>query len=100
LVNGTVIGNNWADLTDGSLAAPINVTEAGITPPSDPCCGGHVWTATQSDGSVVAGETCSDWTDAGLVNGHRGNRFATDSTWTDLTDGPCNQPARLYCFQQ
>jgi len=35
LVNGTKIANNWADLIDGTLLAPINRTETGGNPLGD-----------------------------------------------------------------
>jgi cysteine-rich repeat protein len=49
LVNGTVVANNWADLTDGNLITAINLTELGTLPPQPTFCGpGNtpVWTNT------------------------------------------------------
>ena len=46
LVDGTIVANNWTDLTDGDLQAPINRSENGIFGTVR-----GVWTATAADGS-------------------------------------------------
>jgi hypothetical protein len=102
--NGVTVAEDWADLTDGSLAAAILITEygeIGFTPDL-------VWTNTLADGTAggeVPGDDCQGWTSfSGGGNG--GFPGYTDAGWTDLTGkgrGPqsCGAIARvLYCFQQ
>jgi hypothetical protein len=47
LVNGTVVANNWDDLTDGTLAAPINLNEKGELTSLE------VWTNVAVDGTQL-----------------------------------------------
>jgi hypothetical protein len=98
LINGTIIANNWSDLTDGSLRAPINITETGGAV-SD-----YIFTNTG-----IAGQTyysgygsCGNWTSTGdsYIVGWSGS---SASAWTDYWGGGsrwCHFPARLYCFEQ
>lgn len=100
---GTQIAENWADLTDGVLAAPINVDEHGNGVP-DAC----VWTATQPDGTantMRAGNPsdCAGWSvgrggNSGVV-GIAGFTMFTDVLWTSGTRR-CSDACRLYCFEQ
>lgn len=96
LVNGIVIADNWADLTDGSLAAPINVTETGInfsTP---------VWTNTAINGSSAYTDQydCSGWTDSQPFPGSSGYSGFMDSYWTTSGAQGCSRSYALYCFEQ
>ena len=102
-VDGTTIANNWADLTDGNLAAAITVTET-----EDNVSGTVVWSHTLSDGT--AGSTalnvhCENWQSTDVeARGDTGfaSDLFTDDSWTDLqSSGLCTiSPFRLYCFQQ
>jgi len=102
LRNGTTIANGWADLTDGSLTAPINVTENGGLP------GGStgVWTNTSTTGSagLCCGASCSDWTSSifdGFTGGNQGAWDLSFAGWTDTNAGvPCDSLRHLYCFEQ
>lgn len=97
LVDGTRIADGWADLTDGTIQNPIDVTETGAT------VGGSagVWTATTSSGTSAA-DHCADWTtDTTPPVGRIGFTDATDGTWTDSFNSfGCNGGFRLYCFEQ
>ena len=93
LINGTRIANNWTDLTDGSLLAPINITESGGPPVGSP-----VWTGTLSSGNAST-STCTNWTSAS-GNGVRGDSNATNAAWSNLLVTDCSIPRKLYCFQQ
>ena len=59
LVNGTQVADNWADLTDGSLDSPINVTEQGDTVPTG--YPARVWTGTGTNGTASS-SNCGNWT--------------------------------------
>ncbi len=102
-VDGVKIADNWADLIDGTLDAPINVDQNGNTV-------GSVLTAytnTESNGSFLnddrecgagAGE---EWnTDDQFQSGGYGTVGATNSTWSWVTNNACDQFRRLYCFEQ
>jgi hypothetical protein len=100
LVNSTnSIAASFADLTDGTLANPITLTEAGNS-----VSAGWAWTNTAPDGvvdSTFPAFDCGDWaegTDAS--SGSFGVPTATSSGWTDIASTYCDIPAHLYCFQQ
>ena len=105
LVDGTAVASGWSDLTDGSLAAPIDLTEKGTSPPgSAMLCGTStlVHTGTTSDGAGYA-TNCSSWT-SNEGDGSWGNWAATSSTWslhcTSVNDDSCGVHAPIFCFQQ
>src|SRR6476661_2029033 len=101
LVNGTTIATNLTDLTDGTLAAPIDVTESGAF--VEQTAETRVWTATLADGTSF-GQTCSntsspaDWstTSARTV---AGVSTAANASWTFLAVEPCATFLHLYCVQ-
>lgn len=98
LINGTIVANNWADLTDGSLKAPINITENGGAV-SD-----YVFTNTRVGGQIYYSGygNCANWSSTGdtYIVGWSGS---SASAWTDYWGGGsrwCYFPARLYCLEQ
>ena len=99
LPTGTVVAVSWADLVDGSLFNPINVTETGGA--GNP----SVWTSTTPSGQLQhqgGGTPCLDWTSnsAGL-DVAQGRSGFSNSDWT--TGGQvavCSTLAALYCFEQ
>lgn len=108
-VNGTVIANNWVDLTDGTLQNTIGVSELGVP------AGGYVWTYSNPDGTSLSRENsynCHNWTTAGNAFdndlGIVGNTGSTSNGWSKTTlNPPCtgnyqtNSPSiHLYCFEQ
>lgn len=99
LRNGTVVANDWADLTDGPLLAPIEITEE-----QSAVVGGRTWTNTERDGLPLLSNQkhCNNWTSAAdPFIGHFGRAFASNGEWTDSGNHlPCEQTAHLYCFQQ
>ncbi len=105
LVNGTTIANNWTDLTDQSLLAPINVTELGTTLSSanNPA---YVWTNTADSGhpwDTQANLTCSGWTsNLSTQTAPAGSFMETTWRWStgENLKPTCNTTARLYCFEQ
>ncbi len=95
-LDGTVVANNLADLTDGTLAAAIVIDEMGNTVGSD----FQVWSATDPDGIYRGQGTCVNWADStpGLDAGI-GIAGQTDATWTkEGGSNPCDTFNRLYCF--
>jgi hypothetical protein len=96
-IDGTVVANNLADLTDGTLAAPINIDQAGNEVTNEL----EVWSATGADGKYSTQGTCVNWatltpgTFAGI-----GVAGETDATWTNKGGGhDCAIGYnRLYCF--
>jgi hypothetical protein len=97
LVNGTTIANSWTDLTDGALAAPINVTEAGL-----PQGGLPVYTSTKTNGTVKdPTQVCNGWTsNSNTFGAGTGDPDQTHASWTELGGVICTAPLGLYCFQQ
>lgn len=111
LINGTVLANNWNDLTDGTLQNFINITELG-TPFSR-----EVWTGTKPDGnrspvpvgeSLLSGDNCSNWTSNSSSGtfASTGLSYTKNAGWTDIgggqagTERPCDIRLALYCFEQ
>ena len=89
-----IVAVDLADLTDGSLAAPIRVDEDAF--PN----GTSVWTGTQTDGTRT-GSTCSGWTTvADSAQATFGVSDFADEKWTDDDEGPqsCDEERSLYCF--
>lgn len=103
LVNGTQIAANWADLTDGNLAAPISLTEKGEGVSSE---SRFVWTNTRTDGTAGGhfGNgllSCGGWQLTSGSSGNFGDATHTGVGWTFIGNGSCNTGnIRLYCFQQ
>ncbi len=112
LVDGTLIALDFARLNDyyaglaNPLLNPINMDEQGnIVPDDEP-----VWSNTNPDGTAHSNccvtindsRDCFDYTSA-VGNGHHGaTGYVEQGRWSDEFNGyqPCNQPARLYCFEQ
>jgi len=95
LVDGTVIANNWTDLTDGTLAHSINEDEygnawAGVS-------GTFIWSNVAADGTAtVSGSSssgnCKGWTVTSNATGEID--FPSGGSLT------CGGSASLYCFEQ
>lgn len=105
LVTGTTIANNWADLTDGSLAAPIDRDEFGASRVF------QVYTGTDEFGNSL-GYDCSAWTNNISCSPavEWWGRNYTDCRWTRMgiannncvTPGYacCSNLGSLYCIEQ
>ncbi|MCP3890519.1 MAG: hypothetical protein GY702_16845 [Desulfobulbaceae bacterium] len=101
LPDGTVVAKHWDDLTDGTLKANINVTEASSPAGSS----NSVWTYTTTSGSAIGGGTnCSNWTATGNVfstkDGRTGTLTSSSSGWTEAGYSDCRNDSHLYCFEQ
>jgi hypothetical protein len=98
----TVIAAGWAELTSGTLPAPINVTETGGVRNT------FVWTNTLPNGTAggtTANAHCLEWTfftPGGTPNfGHIGQSNMANSLWTAVGRATCNfDTLGLYCFEQ
>ncbi len=98
MTSGVRVADGWADLTDGTINNPIVVDEQGNQPDTVPV----VWTGTDPSGQPASsGATCSGWAAAsGAVSGQVGVFDALGTGWSASSPVACDQPGRLYCFQQ
>lgn len=94
-VDGTVVANNWDDLVDGELLAPINLDATGMTQFGD------VWTGTLATGEPYAVDDCNEFTDDTIDRRAQcGNSNSMVATWTANVVPRCSVALRLYCFEQ
>jgi hypothetical protein len=95
LVDGTPIAENWEDLTDGSLLAPIDIDAAGQSQ------GGDVWTGTLPSAEPFEDDDCAGYAsnDAGMT-GLCGTTRSIGPAWSASQTPSCDTPLRLFCFQQ
>jgi hypothetical protein len=100
LVDGTRIAEDWDDLTDGTLLAPIRLDETGTAHDCPAGCDFDAlpMTNTSADGTLASAENdCSAWTSsAGAVV--LGATNGTDSGWTQLLVSTCAIAYPFYCF--
>lgn len=95
MLSGARIANNWADLTDGTIANRITITETGAT------SSGAVWTNTSTSGGITGTRHCSNWAiGTSAQSGFEGTTNYADYGWTADNYNNCNQIKRLYCFEQ
>jgi hypothetical protein len=106
--DGVQIAANWADLTDGTLAAPINVTENLTTAPiGTTSCGGGgfatVWSNTTPSGTLAGALHCDNWGNNAGTQAAWGKADMSDSSWTGWCTGGgavCVWVSPIYCFEQ
>lgn len=95
-LDGLRIANNWTDLTDGTLQAPLALDEQRELH-MDP--GQRAWTGLQSGEAMFDGY-CSGWMDA-LGIGAAGDVPAIGPAWQGNDfQNPCSFELRLYCIEQ
>ena len=104
-VDGALVARDWADLTDGELVNPIDITADGIqlTFRDNP----YVWSNTKINGRVFNGtgpdasRHCQGWLSAAFSDlGNTGWAIDVDP-WTEYHSPlECSGTLRLYCFQQ
>ena len=105
-VDGVVVADGWADLTDGSLQATINVDENGDVLPTSSENDYYAWTGTDADGTYAglgAECDCVDWTSIIDVDPVAfGAVRKVDFNWTaqNYRIDDCGHTFHLYCFQQ
>jgi len=110
MVDGTVVADNWADLTDGDIDAAITLDEEGGVPSPS-----VLYSFTQTDGTAgLFGDAnedcygadchCNHWSDNSVAapNGSAVARNGfTNGQWTDYSFGnSCGSPAHVFCFEQ
>jgi hypothetical protein len=115
LVDGTIVANNWADLTSGMLRHPIDLNEKGGAPASSPdsITSFAVWTDTTPSGGLSTmffrdGGSCKDWSDQSGTTVVIGSTEFSNNDWSELTGEEsmgfpptiCSISAPLYCFEQ
>lgn len=98
LINGTIIANNWSDLTDGAIQNKINVSQYGATRYIS------TWTNTLTNGDIRDNVNhCDNWTtiDGFKKLGATGSTQYAGSEWTVGGPVPCNDTRlSLFCFEQ
>ncbi|MEM8609869.1 MAG: hypothetical protein AAGF92_22425 [Myxococcota bacterium] len=94
LVDGTLIANDWQDLLDGTIQAPINLDASGTQR------GGDVWTGTLATGESFAGGDCEGFTEGTMGVSQCGSTASAGSAWTEASTPSCSTQLRLYCFEQ
>lgn len=103
-VDSVRLANSWADLTDGTLLAPLDKTETGAQSTGNTACGpGDIWTNTAVDGTPRGSNDCADWTVGTGETASTGLVSSATSTWTvnpACLAGPCGARLPIYCFQQ
>lgn len=95
LPDGTLLANDWAQLTAGSLFHAIDRDEGNA-----PVAEGFVWTGTDIFGNATS-STCAGWSLNGVDNvGTVGRSDAIDSTWTNSGTKGCGTGYRLFCVEE
>jgi hypothetical protein len=95
LVDGTRVADDWNDLVDGSILAPINLDANGMFR------SGEIWTGTLETGDSYLGSDCAAFTtDSMAVAALCGASNSTTSTWTDNITPACSTLLGLYCIEQ
>jgi hypothetical protein len=95
--DGVIVATSKADLLDGLLRAPINVTEDGEYLAA--AASQYVWTGTTASG-VATASTCVNWTSAANSDsGGFGDHDRADALWVEGTTVGCDTVQRLYCFE-
>ena len=109
-LDGVAIAADFADLIDGRLLQPLNVTELGRPAEGQPDA--YVFTGTQADGSPVRiaasepnaalGATCQGWKlGTERAWGAYGSFDTTAATWSyGGARLPCSRELPIYCVEQ
>ncbi len=102
LSTGTLVANDWADLTKGTLRHKVNQTEdPALAPPNatGSCNPLIFWTGTDERGSQF-GSDCEGWTSTDPeLRGHMGV-ISTDQVWSTFCFGTCDAIAPIMCLEQ
>jgi hypothetical protein len=102
-MDGELIAEDRADLSDGNIRVPINITELDSGYSGFVCTGSSA-SGTATGGSTASGGNCAGWTrDCGVCFGNHwyvtvGRSFDTNDDWVDRGWNFCGS-CRLYCFE-
>lgn len=89
-----VVSSDPSRMASDGLENPITLTEIGTFHSTD-----FVWTGTGIEGSLSA-STCHGWTSSDAAHfGMAGLSAATNATWTQFGQRPCDAAYYLYCFE-
>jgi len=95
LVDGTRVANDWDDLVDGSILAPINLDASGVER------AGEVWTGTLASGASYPDDDCAGFNSGGTTGvALCGATNSTTATWTYNITPACSTQLGLYCIEQ
>lgn len=96
LVDGTVVANGWADLSDGSLQHAIDQDETGAG-----MVDAAPWSNTDVMGAPQFAKHCVNWTSSSAgQKGPQGYTMAIDEQWTlNIAEAACSSDSPLYCFE-
>ena len=97
LVDGTIIANDWNDLTSGGLRHAIDRDEKNVPRPA-----AEVWTATTSTGAYEGGG-CNGFTSSSSASAYaaQGVSDRASAQWTNVYLQFCDRTnPRIYCFEQ
>jgi hypothetical protein len=90
--DGTIVFNNWNDLTDPTKAPRAAVASATAAPTD---ADGIVWTGFAAS---AAASNCSNWTSkVSTVAGVQGHTTSTTVTWLGTASDRCDFLERLLC---
>ena|GEM_PF-6527591 len=107
--DGVQVADNWIDLTDGQLDAPITVDENGMIPN---LANIYVWTGTNFIGDrtlppfdaadPLSSDNCvsDQGFESSIGRAVAGILTATDQAWTDAVAFDCAAFLHLYCIEQ
>lgn len=92
-----VLATSYADLTDGTIGANFERTEAGVAVPSNI----PYTNVTAAGVRYNGGYDCGDWTYAGAdALGASGHSQSLNANWTTGNITGCDVVHRLFCFEQ
>ncbi len=95
LVGGGTIANDFVDLVDGTLAAPIDRDENGGPLSSNTT----VWTGTAASGGSNAPD-CQGWMGGVGQSGTFGDTLEKGAKWTASAVALCTEQKHLYCVEK
>jgi hypothetical protein len=95
LVDGSLVADDWADLTDGAIETRINLDANGVERAGD------VWTGTLPTGlSYVEQGDCDGFTNGAEGVALCGSTQSINAAWTASQLPACSTRLRLYCIEQ
>lgn len=103
--DGVMVATSFADLTDGTLLAPLDVNEGGGVVSSNVPFTGAAADGTAANLSSPSQDNCSAWTSSSATqHAWTGQSDGMDLTWTLSSNSgsprACSVLHRFYCFEQ